>query len=136
MGYFVCQVGHLGSESAAPVRGFLTEAAGPVDVADEPVERGRVFRDKSPKQNPEEHVLAEAVRFWWQVDKVWTAGWPAVRGDAGWDISNRFRYAGKGQEGVEQDAIALAARLGAGLSRKTQPGVTPRPGFVGEGGKL
>ena len=120
------------SKSAAPVACLLTEAAGPVDVAYEPVERGRVSRDESPEQNPEEHVLAEAVCFAGQADQVWRPDWPAIFCDAGRDVPPRLLDAGKGQEGGEEHAVALTARLLTGFGRKTQPGITPRPGFVGE----
>lgn len=126
----VGQVGHLGSHRAAPVACLLTKTAGPVDVADESIQWGWVSRNESPEQDTEEHVLAEAVRFAGQVDKVWRPDWSAVGGDTGRDVPSRFAQASKGQEGVEQYTVSLTAGLLTGFGRKAQPGITPGPGLL------
>lgn len=131
MGYFVGQVGHLGSQGAAPVRGFLTEAAGPVDISYEPVERGWVSRNESPQKNPEEHVFRKRVFLARQGQPVRTTSRPTILGDAGGNVPSRFLNAGESQEGVEQNHVALRRpMLGATLTRKAQALVAPGLRFL------
>ena len=130
--YLVSQVGHLRSESTASVGARTAETPGLIDVPDESFEGSRVPRHQGPQQNPEEHVFRESIGFGRQVYQVWRPDWPAVQGDAGRDVPGRFAQAGEGQEGVEEDAVALRRPSVSGLSRKTQPSIAPGPGFLGE----
>ena len=126
------QVGHLGSHCAAAVGGRTAEAAGPVHVANQFFEGFRVADNESPQQNTEEHVLGERIDGVRLGDTVGAADRLAVLGDAGRDVRECFLYACVGQEGGEEDHVALGRPLLTSFGGKAQAQVAPGPGLLGE----